>query len=230
MLWCQVPGLAARAKGHWFCGFVSTVQGLVLQLRAQACHEFHPCEPQRLCASSALVFSQYCGSVAGGWHLFPALCPLAAVSLPLQAEPHMLQQPKLWQELLVWACFLLFWSLSQCLCCRTRFGWPGLCRGVMAVQWEERGWKEPGFPSQVSGLLLPGVCATGSGCAARLGVGGLGASGSAPVRGPQGPYLRGSWPQPGVWALSPKLCCPGIVLALLLPAEWEPVAPRAEGP
>ncbi|XP_017593697.1 furin isoform X1 [Corvus cornix cornix] len=150
-------GLAARAKGHWFCGIVSTVQGHVLQLGAQACHEFHPCEPQRLCASSALVFSPHCGSVAGGWHLFSALCHLAAVSLPLQAEPHVLQQPRLWKEFLVWACFLLFWSPSQCLCCGTGFGWSGLCRVVMAVQWEECGWKEPGFPSQVSGLLLLGI-------------------------------------------------------------------------
>lgn len=69
--------------------------------------------------------------------------------------------------------------------CGTRSGWPGLCRGVMVVQWEEHGWREPGFPLQVSGQLLLGVCATGTGYAARLGVGGLDASSSAPVRGPQ---------------------------------------------
>lgn len=61
--------------------------------------------------------------------------------------------------------------------------------------WLERAW---GFPLQVSGLLLLGLCATGAGYAARLGVGGLGASGSAPVRGAQCPSLRGSWPQPGL--------------------------------
>lgn len=156
-----VPGPRPGCQGHWFCGFISTVQALMLQLRAQACHEFQPSEPQRFCASSALVFSPHRGSAAGGWRLFLAPHPLAAVSLPLQAEPHMLQQPRLCQELLVWACFLPFWSLSHCLHCGTRFGWPGLCGGVMVVQWEEHGWKEAGFPSQVPGLLLLGVCATG---------------------------------------------------------------------
>lgn len=110
------------------------------ELRARVCHEFHPCEPQRLCASSALVFSPHRGSA--GWHLFPAPHNLAAVSLPLQAEPHVLQQPRQWPELQVWACVLLFWSLSHCLRCRTRFGWPGLCRRTLPVgrAWLERAW------------------------------------------------------------------------------------------
>lgn len=59
----------------------------------------------------------------------------------------------------------------------------------------------------------------GQDAAARLQGGGPGASGSAPVRGLQGPYLRGSWPQRGVWTLSSEACCPGVLPALLLPAE-----------
>lgn len=43
--------------------------------------------------------------------------------------------------------------------------------------------------------------------------GGPGASGGAPVRGPQGPYLRGFWPQRGAWTLSSGVHCPGVLPA-----------------
>lgn len=67
---------------------------------------------------------------------------------------------------------------------------------------------------------VPGGCVPlGQDATASLEGGGPGASGSAPVRGPQGPYLRGSWPQRGVWTLSSQASCPGVLPAAVLPAE-----------
>lgn len=155
----------------------------------------------------------------------PSAAGGAAVRQHLQAEPCGLQQFRLGQELLVWARFLLFWSPSWCMCCRMRLGWPqqpAPAGGPWQPGGKSRNGRSQSFPP--GGFL--GSCswgtswALGQDAAARLEGGGPAASGSAPVRGPQGPYLRGFRPQRGAWTLSLEARCPGVLPAALCLWSW----------
>ena len=114
----------------------------------------------------------------------------AAVRQHLQAEPRGLRQLGLWQELLVWARFLLFWSLSRCLCCRTRLGWPGQPAPAEGP-WRPggkskagRSWAFP--PGRFLGCCSWGVYAAGTGCGSQAGRGGAGCFWQCPSERPPG--------------------------------------------